>query len=335
MNWRMSDGDTTTLQRSAIGVISGAASDTGKVREVNEDVFVTMPGMYVVADGMGGHQAGDVASAITAEVVREAASSVPLTLDEVAELVNLSNSRVRAHALEAGPEGMGTTLVGVALIDSGGDDGLVVFNVGDSRCYQMTQNGELTQLTTDHSLVQDLVDSGEISTDEARLHRDRNVVTRAIGIEESVAADFVVLPRSGDTRLLLCSDGVSGEVAHDELAKMLGSEPDPAVAAAALIAAVVSGPARDNATAVVIDIAWSEASAEGGADDEDVTGPRPSVADVTAPRKGGALPAPSLEASSPMPSLASLIDAVPLSVVPDEVSDDESLVPAPIGEVPE
>jgi len=335
MNWRMSEGDTAILQRASMGVKCGAATHTGKVRTVNEDIFVLMPGMYVVADGMGGHQAGDVASAITAEVVREAGSLVPLTLDEVSGLVDLANARVRAQALETGPEGMGTTLVGIALIDSAGEDGLMVFNVGDSRCYQMTTDGELTQLTTDHSLVQDLIDAGEISLEQARTHRDRNVVTRAIGIEESVAADFVVLPSGGDTRLLLCSDGVSGEVTHHELAKMLGSERDPEAVADALISAVVSGPARDNATAVVIDVVWSHTGVVPGEADDDVTGPRPVVDEVTAPRKGDTLAAPSVEAIVRRDDVGSLIDAVPLTEGSGDESEEARLVADPIGEVPE
>lgn len=329
----MSVGDESTLQRSSLGVVCGAATHTGKVREVNEDNFVIMPGMYVVADGMGGHQAGDVASSITTDVVREAASIVPLTLDQVAELVELANARVRAQALEAGPDGMGTTLVGLALIDSGGDDGLVVFNVGDSRCYQLTDEGALTQLTTDHSLVQEFVDSGKITAEQAESHRDRHVVTRAIGIEESVAADFVVLPRIARARILLCSDGVSGELSHEELSMILGSNDDPTAVADSLIEAVVRGPARDNATAVVVDVVWNEVP-EGGEDgDDDVTGPRPVIEEVTAPLRGGVGSTASSSDTVPNVQIDSLIDVVPLSGL-DSEADDTPEDRAPIGEVP-
>ncbi len=256
----------------------GGATDVGKVREVNEDSYLISPGLWVVADGMGGHQAGDVASKICIDTCTEAVSKVPLQVEQVSELVTEANDRVLSHAETTQQLGMGSTLVGVALIDNGGEDALLIFNVGDSRCYEMVSGGELVQLSIDHSLVQEMVDQGDLTQEQARTHPRRNVVTRAIGIGPHVSADFFVLAREGRTRLLLCSDGVSGELSNPEMAEILRSADSPAAAAESLIGAVLSSPARDNATAVVVDIDWEAVvPTTDSQEPEEVTSERPLV----------------------------------------------------------
>lgn len=298
------------LERDGLRLHWAAGTTVGKVRRLNEDAWLAVGGMFVVADGMGGHAAGDVASALTIDACREFAGDLPAQLADLEQLVSTANARVRKHAASSGSEGMGTTLVGVVLVDNGGDDGLVVVNVGDSRCYSWDDHHGLARLTHDHSVVQELIDAGTISADDAEQHPERNVVTRAIGIEPAVAADFVVLPRVEKQRLLLCSDGVSGPVPADRLASILEAADDAATAVEALIEEVMTGAAHDNATAIVIDVEWTT-SALGGhaADDEEVTGPRPS----------------------PRPAVSELIDRVPIG--PEKPSEMRAST-AVLSEVP-
>ncbi len=260
------------LRRPSLKMTWGGSSDVGNGRTINEDAFFATPGLWVVADGMGGHEGGDVASKIVVDTGAEMAGPGLLELDDVATLVAQANDRVRDCAFETGKVGMGATVVGVALVNNGGDDALMVFNVGDSRCYSLGSDGWLNQLTTDHSLVQELLDAGEITPEEARSHSQRNVVSRAIGIEPVVAADFIMLPRTSPLRLLLCSDGVSGELSDSRIAGVLGAGSSPADSSSALLDVVLAGPARDNATALVLDVEWIDTNQR--ADDE-ITGPRP------------------------------------------------------------
>lgn len=260
-----------------------AVTDVGKRRQINEDSYGAFGGLFVVADGMGGHAAGDIASAVAVAVVERYARLVPLSLEQVSELVAEVNGAVRSRALTEGSDGMGTTMVGVAAIDNAGEPGLAVFNVGDSRCYDLV-DGVALCVTTDHSLVQELVEAGTISAGEAETHPERNVVTRAIGIEDNVAADFVVLDPISVRRLLLCSDGVSGELRGDELSKILRIDGSPAAVAESMISDVLERTARDNATVIVIDVDSSQFAAHA---DVDSTGPRRLTIDdsgTTGPR---------------------------------------------------
>jgi len=324
-----------TMERANVGQSSvlgiayrwAAATDVGKRRQVNEDSYGAFDGLFVVADGMGGHAAGDVASKLAVAVVERYADLVPLSLEQVSELVAEANGVVRNHALTDGPDGMGTTMVGVAAIDNAGEPGLAVFNVGDSRCYELV-DGVARRVTTDHSLVQELVDAGTISEGEAETHPERNVVTRAIGIEDKVAADFVVLDPTRVTRLLLCSDGVSGELRSDELSNILGTDGSPDAVAEMMIGDVLQRAARDNATVIVIDVDSSQLDAEANIgltgprrvvnDDMAVTGPRPTPANGTTNDSGNRLlddvPAGVVELvrNDAVPRVSVLIDAVPL-----------------------
>lgn len=255
-----------------------ASTTVGKVRQVNEDSFLALDGMFVVADGMGGHAAGDVASALVVDVFQEFTGRIPLPLPELERLVVLANDRVRRHAHEHGLGGMGTTVVGVTLVDNGGEAALAVLNVGDSRCYSWNRADGLVRLTHDHSVVQELIDEGSISSEEAERHPERNVVTRSIGNSDGVVADFHILASGGRHRLLLCSDGVSSQIPEDEIAlTMERHDGRPVETVEALIALVMAGRAPDNATAIVVDVGWPDAVVEATDDDTDVTGPRPRV----------------------------------------------------------
>jgi PPM family protein phosphatase len=294
----------------------GAATAVGKVRKLNEDAFLTGEGIVAVADGMGGHKAGEVASQITIEACAALVSSEPISLAAIERLIGTANSRVREHALAHDSLGMGTTLVGAAVVDNAGESSLLVFNVGDSRCYAIVDGGPMVQLTIDHSVVQEMVDNGEISADEARLHAHRNVVTRAIGIEESVAADFVIAPQGRHVRLLLCSDGVSGEVSDAQLSILLRESETPDEVARAIIASVLEGFAKDNATAVVLDVRVEESEAPVELSELDpATGPRPTKyanldADTLAMTAPSRVSEPQVTISKPPPPPPLLIDSV-------------------------
>ena len=269
----------------------GAATDVGKVRRLNEDAHLETSKAFVVADGMGGHQSGDVASRLVIEAIDKLIGRTTPDIGSIGDVVSNANDSVRAHANESGTEGMGSTLVGLFLVKNADQESLVVVNVGDSRCYTLV-DGVLTQVTKDHSHVQELVDDGLITPDEALIHRDRNVVTRAIGIEEIVAGDFFVLPSAEHMRVLLCSDGVSGELSSSRIEELLEESTSPSEAAAALIAEVLTGRAADNATAVVIDARRTLPIGATMDGEVEITGPRRPAAtgdvDITArlPRVG-------------------------------------------------
>lgn len=232
---------------------AGAATDTGQVRSNNEDNLLVSERLFAVADGMGGHSAGEVASQVAIDAFRAAFNGDP-TIDGLVDAVRRANDAVLAKA-DDDPElsGMGTTLTAVALVPGNDGDELVVVNVGDSRTYLLRQ-GELNQLTEDDSLVGQLVRDGRIDRREARLHPQRNIVTKALGLDRRLEVDpLQLIPVEGE-RLLLCSDGLSDEVDEDEIATILRQNTDPQNAARALVEIANERGGRDNVTVVVVDV---------------------------------------------------------------------------------
>lgn len=233
----------------------GSATDVGQLRSVNEDSKLVggAVAVYAVADGMGGHQGGNVASAIAVETLE--ATLVESSTDAVVEAVREANRRIYSRAADT-PElrGMGTTLVAIALVNPGDDDEAVAWvNVGDSRAY-LLRDGALEQLSRDHSLVEDLRRGGQLTDDEAAVHPQRNIVTRALGIDPDVEVDSgAVIPHTGD-RFLLCSDGLTNEVDPTTLVATLESVEDPDAAADELVRLANEGGGRDNITCVVADV---------------------------------------------------------------------------------
>ena len=240
----------------------GATTSIGHRRSVNEDSFSVGPGWFVVADGMGGHGSGDVASAVVVETFhRDASAWCDRSIEHMQRLLELANANVIAQGIADGTTGMGSTVVGVTLIGRPAP-AIVVFHVGDSRCYQLAA-GRLSLLTTDHSHVQELVDAGELDPASADRHPLRNVVTRAVGIDHEVRPDVRTLaPRP--MRLMLCSDGLSGDLSARTIGRVLTGFDDPSAAADRLVELTLAGPARDNVTAVVVDITFDEAPADAG-----------------------------------------------------------------------
>ncbi|MFK8024705.1 MAG: PP2C family serine/threonine-protein phosphatase [Ilumatobacter sp.] len=235
----------------------GGVTDVGGVRTLNEDAWSASPTVCVVADGMGGHAAGEIASGLVVDAVLEAFRSHLPPLAELPGMVSGLNAAVLQRADTDGTHGMGTTVVGVAIAANGPERCVVVFHVGDSRCYRLVDGG-LVQVTTDHSHVQELIDAGRISPDDAKKHPLRNVITRALGADSGVDADFHVLD-AVDCRLLLCSDGLNGEIDDHEIARLLGAG-TPDQAAAQLVDAAVRDGARDNVTALVVDVVCGSSS---------------------------------------------------------------------------
>jgi protein phosphatase len=232
----------------------GGVTDTGNVRESNQDQLLTAGDLVAVADGMGGHRAGEVASRLAVDTLQAAFDDDP-TADGLVAAVLAANQAVWERS-EAEPElrGMGTTIAAVALVADGGAKALAIVNVGDSRAYLLEQGG-LRRLTSDHSLVAELVRAGEITEDEARIHPHRNVLTRALGVAAEIEP-YVgrAAPVRGD-RLLLCSDGLFNELDEAQIAAVLAEVADPTDAATRLVDEAKLHGGNDNITALVLDIA--------------------------------------------------------------------------------
>jgi serine/threonine protein phosphatase PrpC len=227
----------------------GAGTSVGRVRQVNEDSYLAVPPLFVVADGMGGHGAGDLASRIAIEEMSACAALRPL----FAEAVLTSLEQANRHIIERDAANrMGTTVTGLAALETAGGDHLMVFNIGDSRVYRLADN-RFEQLTVDHSEVQELVLAGVITREQARIHPRRNVVTRALGSDTGLLPDHWLLPAIGGDRYLICSDGLFSEL-PDEVILPLLSVGVPQQAADALVAAANNAGGRDNVTVVVVDI---------------------------------------------------------------------------------
>ncbi len=237
---------------------SAVVSDTGRRRRHNEDQYVCEPPLFAVADGMGGAQAGEVASGLAAAVLNEA-DGEERGEERVAALIQEANRRVFQRSSEdEATSGMGTTMT-VALVDG---DTIAFGHVGDSRAYRV-RGGTLEQLTDDHSLVGELVRSGRLSPEEAESHPQRSVITRALGTEPDVDVDtFTIEAEPGDV-YLICSDGLTDMVSPRDLQELLVRKVDDLDAAArALVDAANAGGGEDNITVVLFQIAGAEGAGE-------------------------------------------------------------------------
>lgn len=233
-----------------------AVSDIGRVRTHNEDAVLAQPPLFVLADGLGGHEAGEVASSIAVETVRDHA---PRRADApaLARAVKSANRAVIRAAREGvGRAGMGTTLT-AALVEG---SRIVLAHVGDSRAY-LLHGRDLERLTEDHSMVADLIRRGQLTEAESRVHPNRSVITRALGTDGNMAADTYELQAEPGDRLLLCSDGLTGMLEDTRIAEILGSYRDPGTAAHELIDAANEAGGHDNISVVIVDI---ETAADAG-----------------------------------------------------------------------
>ncbi|WP_426976636.1 PP2C family protein-serine/threonine phosphatase [Pseudarthrobacter sp. O4] len=230
----------------------GYGTDRGLRREMNEDSFIAADPVFAVADGMGGHEAGEIASGICvrtlAGIPQLASGGRDATAGVVQEYLLLADASIR----EATGSRAGTTLSGVVVVEQLGIPYWLVVNIGDSRTYRLSQ-GTFSQVSVDHSEVQELVDAGQISRAEAAVHPRRHVVTRALGAGDETGADYWLLPVEEGDRILVCSDGLNGELDDGQIAAILGSEADPQAAVDELIQAALGSGGRDNVTCIVVD----------------------------------------------------------------------------------
>ena len=257
-------------------------SDAGAVRAGNEDSFLAAAPLWVVADGMGGHANGELASQAAIAAFADARPGIRRPAD-VLETIRIANDDV----CEVGGDQLSaTTLTGVALVEIE-DAGpyWMVFNVGDSRTYSW--NGRtLSQLSIDHSAVQELVTAGLLSPEVAAVHPERNIVTRALGADEVVEPDIWLQPLRGTQTFLLCSDGLTTELDDDDIARIIrrhDADPDPdTTIAERLVAAAIEAGGHDNITVLVVE---SQAMSTARGDlPEDTIDPDRSLFDDTLPR---------------------------------------------------
>lgn len=234
-----------------------SVTDIGKKRETNQDYVYTsdtpvgaLPNLFLVADGMGGHNAGDYASKFTVETVvsliqnLQGGSPVKILSDAIHE----ANERLIEQA-ENDPtlHGMGTTLVAMTIRD----DHMIVANVGDSRLYTVGQ--EIRQITEDHSLVQEMVRIGEMDSEEARISPDKNIITRAIGADPVVEIDFFERTVKPDEQILMCTDGLTNMVEDEDIRRMIAAQRDVVEAAMKLVQKANENGGKDNITVVIVD----------------------------------------------------------------------------------
>jgi PPM family protein phosphatase len=239
----------------------GASTDVGLVRKVNEDSYLVAPPVFVVADGMGGHQGGDVASRIVVEEfarLAEEGYDPRRGAQAVADTLTASHDRITEYAEEQSRRTgrdfqAGTTAVVALLVEDDEAPKWLLVNLGDSRIYRFV-DGQLEQVSVDHSLVQELVDEGSITREEMGTHPARHVVTRALGGPDRADADYFLLPLPRAERILLCSDGITEMIDDQAVATIVGDAVDPRDAADRLVAEAVRAGGRDNATAVVVDV---------------------------------------------------------------------------------
>lgn len=235
-----------------------AITDIGRKRELNEDYIYTsgqpigaLPNLFIVADGMGGHKAGDYASMHTVdrfvEVIRELGEEHGVQ-DAINEAVTAANAYIYQRSREnSNLSGMGTTLVLATCI---GNEAIVA-NIGDSRLYLV--NDAMTQITRDHSLVEEMVTLGGIDREMARNHPDKNIITRAVGVKENVAADFFEVDLTKGDKLLLCSDGLTNMLRDEEIYQIIQENKELEQAAKALIDAANENGGRDNIAVVLVE----------------------------------------------------------------------------------
>jgi protein phosphatase len=229
-----------------------AATDTGRRRAANEDSYVAQSPMFAVADGMGGHSAGDLASAAVVERLAEMLTDDFLTARGIERALEEATADITEIAADS-VLGVGTTVTGAALTLQDGEAHLAVFNIGDSRVYCFDRN-ELFQVTVDHSVVQEMVEAGALTRDEADHHPDSNVITRAVGFNAQPVPDFWMVQLHAGLRFLICTDGLTKEVSDDRIRMHLAAGLTAAETASALIDAALASGGRDNVTTIIVDI---------------------------------------------------------------------------------
>jgi len=274
------------------GVVVGAATDVGRLRTVNEDGYLAIAPAFVVVDGMGGHAAGRMATQVALDALYSLAGTRVTSVETVVHAVMSAQEAIvsiPSHAAYL----PGATIAGVILAWLEDEQGVarptwIIFNIGDARVY-LLREGMLSQVTRDHSRVQILVETGELTPEQARSDPRRNVVTRALGggIADSAVPDLYSVPVAAGDRLLVCSDGLSGVVSDTEIGEVARYMEDSNETAQTLVQKALGAGGSDNVTVLVVDIVdcsprWPALEVEG----ETATCDRRNVGDDTVPRKG-------------------------------------------------
>jgi serine/threonine protein phosphatase PrpC len=241
----------TVAQRQLLVSWAGV-TDVGRRRESNQDAFFAEYPLFIVADGMGGHAGGEIASQSTVTRLEAVAAAGNVERASIEGALALAVADIADHP-EATDEGTGTTLTGVFLEFDGDEPHWVALNIGDSRVY-LLRDERLVQVTTDHSVVQELIAAGKISPEEAEGHPYSNVITRAVGASELTAPDYVSIDARPGDRFVICSDGLTKELTDYGIQHFLTENADPAAAVNAMLAAALENGGRDNVTLVVVQV---------------------------------------------------------------------------------
>jgi protein phosphatase len=251
----------------------GSATDVGKVREANEDAVWAGPRLFVVADGMGGHAAGEVAAGLALQRLMPLAQRLDLRVDDlVAAIADANAAILEVTAQRSETVGMGTTVSGVYLGEFGGSPHWFVFNVGDSRVYRCTGD-LLVQVTVDHSEVEELLGAGRITAEQARVYPRRNVITRSLGTNPAPVPDIWVLPAVSAETFVICSDGLPLEVDDADIRATAAADLPAQEIADRLCRMAVDAGGRDNVSVVVVRLC----TAATGESADVATAPRPKV----------------------------------------------------------
>jgi serine/threonine protein phosphatase PrpC len=225
-----------------------ARTDVGSVREHNEDSYLAKSPLFVIADGMGGHEAGEVASKIAIDTMDSLIPKGPNAEELMSAVIEANAAVLRGAEDGTGKPGMGTTLTSALIFDHE----VIVAQVGDSRAYLLHDN-TLHRITRDHSLVADLIEQGRLTEAEARFHPQRSVITRALGSDSQMQPDLYTINVEMGDRLLLCSDGLSSMITDATIETLLVANPEPAQACDALVDEALAAGGLDNVSVIVID----------------------------------------------------------------------------------
>lgn len=236
------------------------ATDRGRRRDSNQDAFLAEYPLFVVADGMGGHAGGEIASKSTIDRLRSVVESGTVGAESIESALALAVKDIASHP-DTTDEGTGTTLTGVYIDVNADPPRWVSLNIGDSRVY-LLRDEQLVQITTDHSVVQELIASGRLSPEEAEGHPYSNVITRAVGASELFAPDYLGIEVHDGDRFVICSDGLTKELTDYGIQHFLREHPDPSGAVDAMLDAALENGGRDNVTLIVVQVTAHSPSTE-------------------------------------------------------------------------
>ncbi|MGM7678075.1 PP2C family protein-serine/threonine phosphatase [Microbacterium sp. A94] len=250
----------TTTQTYRVGVTDdddvilhwAAITDTGHRRDNNQDAYLAEFPLFVVADGMGGHAGGEIASQSTIARLQEIVDGGTVATATIEKALELAVADIASHP-DTTDEGTGTTLTGVFFDAAMDEPRWVSLNIGDSRVY-LLRDERLVQVTTDHSVVQELISSGRLSPEEADGHPYSNVITRAVGASELTPPDYLGIEVLDGDRFVICSDGLTKELTDYGIQHFLREESDPAKAVDAMLAAALENGGRDNVTLIIVKV---------------------------------------------------------------------------------